>query len=82
MQSVFLVKFVKFAFLMLLNRNGDLNPYIQIDLQEIYFVTSVETQGRPAKTQWVKTYQIEYSVDAVRWAYVLESNAAKVRTVL
>ena len=58
----------------------DLNPYIQVDLQSIHIVTSIETQGRavPSVYQWIKTYQIEYSADKLQWTYVLESGTAKV----
>ena len=72
--------FIDSALNLFLNRDGDLNPYIQVDLQSIHIVTSIETQGRavPSMYQWIKTYQIEHSADKVQWTYVLESGSAKV----
>ena len=58
-----------------------MNQYLQIDLSIDHVVTGVATQGRDDTqfTQWVKTYQLQYSKDgSVTWEYYKEDTAVKV----
>ena len=39
------------------------NAWIQADLMNIYYVSSVATQGRPLIDQWVTEYKLQYGMD-------------------
>ncbi|XP_030844550.1 uncharacterized protein LOC579853 isoform X8 [Strongylocentrotus purpuratus] len=44
-------------------RANDANQWIQVDLADIYRITSVATQGRPEASQWVTSYKLACSTD-------------------
>ena len=44
------------------------NQYLQIDLLEVRHVSALATQGYKGRfSNYVKTYEIEYSYDGVKW---------------
>ena len=44
------------------------NQYLQIDLLEVRRVSALATQGYKGRfSNYVKTYEIEYSYDGVKW---------------
>eukprot|EP00057_Strongylocentrotus_purpuratus_P014993 XP_011669467.1 PREDICTED: lactadherin-like [Strongylocentrotus purpuratus] len=44
-------------------RTRDANQWIQVDLADIYRITSVATQGRQEASQWVTSYKLACSTD-------------------
>ena len=48
-------------------RPSDTNPYLQIDLQALYIICAVSTQGNSQADQWVKTYTLQLSTDGTTW---------------
>ena len=58
------------------NKAGE---WLQVDLGEERLLTNLSTQGRPsAKNQWVKSYNISFSSDSVKWEPYKENNVVKV----
>ena len=46
--------------------SNDANQWLQVDLGNVYTkVTSVATQGRHGKSQWVTKYKLQYGDDGV-----------------
>ena len=52
--------------------------WLQVDLGEERLLTNLSTQGRPSADQWVKSYNILFSSDSVKWEPFKENNAVKV----
>ncbi|XP_015748092.1 PREDICTED: uncharacterized protein LOC107327882 [Acropora digitifera] len=48
-------------------QTNDNNPYLQIDLQSLYVICAVSTQGNSKADEWVETYTIQTSADGVHW---------------
>ncbi|XP_044165893.1 retinoschisin-like [Acropora millepora] len=48
-------------------QTNDNNPYLQIDLQSLYVICAVSTQGNSKADEWVETYTIQTSADGVYW---------------
>ena len=42
---------------------SDTNPYLQIDLQTLYTICAVSTQGNSQGDHWVKNYKLQLSID-------------------
>ena len=57
------------------NKAGE---WLQVDLGEERLLTNLSTQGRPSEDQWVRSYNISFSSDSVKWESYKESNAVKV----
>ena len=57
------------------NKTGE---WLQVDLGEERLLTNLSTQGRPSADQWVKSYNILFSSDSVKWESYKENNAVKV----
>ena len=57
------------------NKAGE---WLQVDLGEEKLLTNLSTQGRPSKDQWVRSYNISFSSDSVKWESYKENNAVKV----
>ena len=57
------------------NKTGE---WLQVDLAEDRLLTNLSTQGRPSADQWVKSYNILFSSDSVKWESYKENNAVKV----
>ena len=51
--------------------------WLQVDFGNETIVTGVATQGSCTEVQWVKSYVIWYSNDAVNWKYYKEGGARK-----
>lgn len=54
------------------------NQWLQVDLREIKIVTAVATQGRDKYFEHVKSYELAYSKDGVRWNYYKENGRVRV----
>ena len=61
--------------------SSDQKPYLQFDLDDLYIICAVSTQGNSKGDQWVKSYQIGYSSDSEDWLIYREQNEEKVRIV-
>ncbi|XP_031557673.1 neuropilin-1-like, partial [Actinia tenebrosa] len=48
-------------------RDDDTNPWLQIDLGEIYYVCAVATQGDPNGNERTIKYKVEGSIDDQQW---------------
>ena len=59
-------------------RTSDTNPYLQIDLQAIYIICAVSTQGNSVADQWVKNYTLQFSTNGITWTDYEESGKTKV----
>ena len=46
---------------------GDSTPYLQINVQTLYIICAVSTQGNSQADQWVKTYTLQSSTDGTTW---------------
>ena len=46
------------------NTNDNPESYLQVDLRDLYDISSVGIKGRGDHPQWVKTYSLLYSTDA------------------
>ena len=57
------------------NKAGE---WLQVDLGEERLLTNLSTQGRPSADQWVRSYNISFSSDSVKWEPYKENNAVKV----
>ncbi|XP_078374702.1 EGF-like repeat and discoidin I-like domain-containing protein 3 isoform X1 [Oculina patagonica] len=56
--------------------NSDVNPWLQIYLgSESIIITRLATQGRNGFTQWVTSYNLQYSDDRVNFRYYREQGA-------
>uniref|UniRef100_A0A6P8HTU6 Uncharacterized protein LOC116292823 n=1 Tax=Actinia tenebrosa TaxID=6105 RepID=A0A6P8HTU6_ACTTE len=51
-------------------RDNDTNPWLQIDLEEVYYVCAVATQGDPNGNERTKKYIVKGSLDHQRWMSV------------
>ncbi|XP_048581046.1 latent-transforming growth factor beta-binding protein 4 isoform X2 [Nematostella vectensis] len=63
-------------------RDGDRTPWLQIDMNELYYICSVRVDGYTPLDQYVKTFAISVSNDKQNWIYVLENGKEKVFTSL
>jgi hypothetical protein len=59
-------------------RDNDTNPWLQIDLGEIYYVCAVATQGDPNSDERTRKYKIKWSLDGVKWEYLKTETLNKV----
>ena len=57
---------------------NDSNPYLQIDLQTLYIICAVSTQGNFQADDWVKTYTLQSSRDNITWRNYEDSGTIKV----
>ena len=57
---------------------NDSNPYLQIDLQTLYIICAVSTQGNFQADDWVKTYTLQSSRDNITWRNYEDSGSIKV----
>lgn len=56
----------------------DSNPYLQIDLERIYLICAVATQGNSQSDQWVKKYTLNSSTERTTWTSYQEKGVTKV----
>ena len=59
-------------------RPSDTNPYLQIDLQTLYIICAVSTQGNSQADHWVKNYTLQFSNDGKTWMVYREGGQIKV----
>ena len=59
-------------------KTSDSNPYLQIDLQTLYIICAVATQGNSQANQWVKNYTLQSSIDGSNWTDYTEIGQVKV----
>ena len=57
---------------------SDTNPYLQIDLQTLYIICAVSTQGNSQGDHWVKNYKLQLSIDGENWTDYKEGGKVKV----
>ena len=57
---------------------GDLAPYLQVDLGSLHVVCAVATQGNFEADQWVDSYQLQSSRDGRTWTYYKEGGQVRV----
>eukprot|EP00057_Strongylocentrotus_purpuratus_P014992 XP_011669466.1 PREDICTED: lactadherin-like [Strongylocentrotus purpuratus] len=61
-------------------RANDANQWIQVDLADIYRITSVATQGRQESSQWVTSYKLACSTDGTTF-YTVQGISSHPRAV-
>ena len=59
-------------------RTSDTNPYLQIDLQTLYIICAVSTQGNSQADQRVKNFTLQLSTDGTTWTDYKEGGQIKV----
>ena len=59
-------------------RPSDTNPYLQINLQTLYIICAVSTQGNSQTDHWVKNYTLQFSNDGTTWMVYREGGKIKV----
>ncbi|KAF5909901.1 contactin-associated protein-like 5, partial [Clarias magur] len=52
----------------------DHQPWLQVDLRDRLEVTAVATQGRWGSTDWVSSYQLQYSDSSRTWKSYRQDN--------
>ena len=57
---------------------NDSKPYLQIELDRLYIICAVSTQGNSQGDQWVKTYTLQSSKDGTIWTDYQEAGIVKV----
>ena len=57
---------------------SDTKPYLQIDLQTLYTICAVSTQGNSQGDHWVKNYKLQLSIDGENWTDYKEGGKVKV----
>ena len=56
----------------------DSKPYLQVELEMLYIICAVSTQGNAQGDQWVKEYSLQLSKDGTTWTDYQEAGAVKV----
>ena len=59
-------------------KQARVDEWLQIDFKQKMIVTQIATQGRPDYPQWVTSYKISFSQDAVLWNFYKENGEEKV----
>ena len=57
---------------------NDSKPHLQIELEMLYIICAVSTQGNSQGEQWVKTYTLQSSKDGKTWTGYQEAGIVKV----
>ncbi|XP_071959437.1 lactadherin-like [Antedon mediterranea] len=58
--------------------NTDDYPWLQVHLGALKEVTGVITQGRPQNSQWVKSYQVSYSLDDIAFQKIMHTSSCEI----
>ena len=58
---------------------NDSKPYLQVELERLYIICAVSTQGNSQGDQWVKTFTLQTSKDGTTWNDYQEAGIPKVR---
>ncbi|EDO27743.1 predicted protein, partial [Nematostella vectensis] len=56
------------------------SEYLQIDLNAVFVVCAVATQGASYGTEWVTSYKVQFSMDNQAWSTYRETGTDKVFT--
>ncbi len=56
--------------------------WLRVDLDNIFSMTGIATQGRCNWPQWVTSYTVSYSTDTENWQSYMESGSIKVSLYL
>ncbi|XP_048579368.1 receptor-type tyrosine-protein phosphatase S isoform X3 [Nematostella vectensis] len=54
-------------------KSSDTSGYLQIDLNAVFMVCAVATQGASYGTEWVKSYKVQFSIDNQAWSTYRET---------
>ncbi|XP_078354936.1 uncharacterized protein LOC144639515, partial [Oculina patagonica] len=57
---------------------NDRKPYLQINLDRLYIICAVSTQGNSQGNQWIKTYTLQSSTDGKTWKDYQEAGIVKI----
>ena len=57
---------------------NDSKPYLQVELERLFIICAVSTQGNSHGDQWVKTYKLQLSTDGVTWKDYTETGIVRV----
>ncbi|KAL9987750.1 hypothetical protein ACROYT_G002106 [Oculina patagonica] len=57
---------------------NDSKPYLQIELERLFIICAVSTQGNSQGDQWVKTYTLQSSKDGTNWTDYQEAGVVKI----
>ena len=60
---------------------NDSKPYLQIELDRLYIICAVSTQGNSQGEQWVKSYKLQLSKDGVTWKDYTETEIVRFTSV-
>ena len=63
-------KFNDVIFLGWIPKTSDTSQWFEVDLEEVYIFSGVQTQGCGDVAFWVETYKVAYSNDSSSWTYV------------
>ena len=50
-------------------KTNDVNQYLQVRFNSVKKISGVATQGREEYNQYVRSYQLEFSLDGYTWHY-------------
>ena len=59
-------------------KQARVGEWLQIDFKQKTVVTKIATKGRPTNSQWVTSYKISFSQEAVLWDFYKEKGEEKV----
>ncbi|XP_048579478.1 receptor-type tyrosine-protein phosphatase S isoform X6 [Nematostella vectensis] len=59
-------------------KSSDPKGYLQIDLNAVFVVCAVATQGASYGTEWVTSYKVQFSMDNQAWSTYRETGTDKV----
>ncbi|XP_078358616.1 uncharacterized protein LOC144643290 isoform X2 [Oculina patagonica] len=57
---------------------NDSKPYLQFELDRLYIIYAVATQGNSPGEQWVKTYTLQSSTDGLTWTDYHDAGIVKI----
>ena len=59
-------------------RQKQTTDYLQVDMEAVYYVSAVATQGKRDDDSWTTSYKVQFSTDGVNWNADKEENSEKV----
>ena len=60
-------------------RHRNNRQWLQVNMQEIYRMKGIGSQGRQDANQWVKSYTLSYGMNGVDFVHYKENGRVKVR---
>jgi hypothetical protein len=61
---------------------SDRNHYLQVDLGSLYYLRYFVTYGDSTSAKWVATYNLNYTIDLVKWKTRVRKNNITTNTYL